>query len=87
MQASQLTVFVVDDDDSVQRALSRLLCSADYNVITFSSVDQFMALDEWPPVACVLADVQMPGLNALLLPELLAEKDLNYPIIFTHCTQ
>ena len=44
----EITVFVIDDDKSVQRALARLLGVADFHVVTFSSVDQFLSLQEWP---------------------------------------
>jgi len=76
------TLFVIDDDASVQRALARLLNSADYNVITFSSVDTFLELKEWPSLGCVIADIRMPGIESLSLPKLLADKDLRYPVIY-----
>ena len=79
---NRVTVFVIDDDNSVQRALARLLQTADYNVMTFASVDQFLASDKWPADACVIADIRMPGIESRLLPNLLAERGLNYPVIF-----
>jgi FixJ family two-component response regulator len=82
MQVSRMMVFVIDDDDSVQRALARLLHTADYNVITFASVDDFLASDKWPDAACVIADIRMPGIESRLLPDLLAEKGRHYPVIF-----
>ncbi len=82
MHTSQVMVFIIDDDDSVQRALARLLHTADYNVMTFASVDQFIASGEWPDDACVIADIRMPGIESSLLPDLLTEKGLHYPVIF-----
>jgi two-component system response regulator FixJ len=77
----EITVFVIDDDKSVQRALARLLGVADFHVVTFSSVNQFLSLQEWPATACVIADIRMPGIDSMLLPELLAAKGLRYPVI------
>ena len=79
---NRVTVFVIDDDNSVQRALARLLQTADYNIMTFASVDQFLASDKWPADACVIADIRMPGIESKLLPKLLAERGLHYPVIF-----
>ena len=72
IQSTRPTIFVIDDDTSVQRALARLLNSADYNVITFTSVDLFLELSDWPAVGCVLADIRMPGTQSMLLPKLLS---------------
>lgn len=82
IQSTRPTIFVIDDDTSVQRALARLLNSADYNVITFTSVDLFLELSEWPTVASVVADIRMPGTQSMLLPKLLSERNLHYPVIF-----
>lgn len=81
MQTTQTSVFVIDDDESVQRALARLLTMVDFHVSTFSSVDQFMDSQEWPPTACVIADIRIPGTDCMLLPQLLAAKGRHYPVI------
>ena len=81
MPSLHTTVFVIDDDESVQRALSRLLRVANFHVVTFSSVDQFINSQEWPASACVIADVCMPGIDSMQLPGLLAAKGLHYPVI------
>jgi FixJ family two-component response regulator len=78
------TVFLVDDDDSVRRALSRLIKSAGYAVQAFASARDFLEYwritNEGP--ACLVLDVRMPGLSGLdLQHELLASNAL-LPIIF-----
>jgi FixJ family two-component response regulator len=79
---SKPTVFLVDDEASVLKALSRLLRSAGLNVETFGSPQEF--LDGYDPntTGCLVLDVAMPGLNGLDLQEALCAKAIELPIIF-----
>ncbi|MFM0220479.1 response regulator transcription factor [Paraburkholderia dipogonis] len=80
MTDSASLVFVVDDDDSVCRALARLIKSAGYRVETFSSARAFldrMPADACP--ACLVLDIQLPDLSGL---ELARELNAALPIIF-----
>ena len=76
------TVFIVDDDASVLKGLSRLLRSARLNPVTFSSPKEF--LDGYDPhtACCLILDVAMPGLDGLELQQALAAKGCQTPIIF-----
>ena len=78
------TVFLVDDDSSVRRALTRLIKSAGYNVQAFGSAREFLehtrATDE--RVACLVLDVRMPGLSGLDLQHELQAMNTSLPIIF-----
>lgn len=68
-------VAVVDDDASVGRAIKRLLRSAGIGADTFLSGDEFLeALASMPSYrpACVILDIQMPGLNGLEVQRRLA---------------
>jgi FixJ family two-component response regulator len=67
MPAERATVYVIDDDDSVRRALARLLKSAGLNVRTFASASAFLETDCCPENACVVADVRMDGMSGLQL--------------------
>ena len=72
---------VVDDDEFVRDALSRLLRSAGYKCAVFSSSQEF--LDSGPPETdCLLLDIQMPGLSGLELQAKLRQMDRGIPIIF-----
>jgi FixJ family two-component response regulator len=72
---------VVDDDEFVRDALSRLLRSAGYKCAVFSSSQEF--LDSGPPETdCLLLDIQMPGLNGFELQARLREMDRAIPVIF-----
>ena len=75
-------VFVVDDDDSVRRALERLIRSMGLTVETFASASEL--LRHKPPAgpACVVSDVRMPGLSGLDLQSELAKAGFSMPIIF-----
>lgn len=76
-------VFVVDDDSSVRRSLARLLKSAGYQVETFATAEEFLntnRLDHSP--ACVVLDLQMPGLTGMDLQSRLNALDSLLPIIF-----
>jgi FixJ family two-component response regulator len=76
-------VFLVDDDPSVRRALTRLIESAGYQVHAFASAREFLA--KQPEVngsACLVLDVRMPGLTGLDLQAELKAANANLPIIF-----
>jgi FixJ family two-component response regulator len=79
---SEATVFLVDDEPSVLKAVARLLRSSGFNVETFRSPQEF--LDGYDPntTGCLVLDVAMPGLNGLDLQEALCSKAIELPIIF-----
>lgn len=75
-------VYVVDDDASVRRALSRLLRSAGFRVVALASSREYL---ESPPPSqpgCLVLDVRLPGLDGLELQEELAASGRQMPIIF-----
>jgi FixJ family two-component response regulator len=78
------TVFVVDDDPAVRKALTRLIRSAGYAVQAFASarvfLDSWRAADERP--ACLVLDVRMPDLSGLDLQRELEAADTVLPIVF-----
>ena len=63
------SVFIVDDDAMVSRALARLLRSAGHQVETFSSAKAFLARDPAPATGFLLLDVSMPGMSGPELQE------------------
>ena len=76
------TVFVVDDDDSVRKALKRLLSANGYHVMTFESAEDFL-LSGWVRAeGCIVLDIRLPGMSGLELYEKLASSEAKNPVIF-----
>ena len=76
------TVFVVDDDASMLRALSRLLTLAGYAVQAFPSATELLAGHQSSHRGCVVADLRMPSMNGLELQAALARSGNPLPVIF-----
>ncbi len=78
-------IAIVDDDESVCRALKRLVRSLGMDAEIFNSGQQFIELIEAMPsrgVDCVVLDMQMPGLNGLQVQEHLTRTGHRLPVIF-----
>lgn len=82
MTENTSTVFVVDDDPSMRSYLKRLFESVSLRVATFTSAEEFLRGARPDAPACLVLDVQMPGLSGLDLQRELAQADLLLPIIF-----
>ena len=76
------TVFLVDDDPSVLRALGRLLHSVGLNVAAFASAREFLEKQNPDAAGCLVLDVTMPGLNGLELQQALVDAGNPLPIVF-----
>jgi FixJ family two-component response regulator len=75
-------VFIVDDDDSFLRSIERLLRSAGYATECFSSAEEFLEQRPSGAAGCVLADLQMPGMDGMALQATLAQSADPLPIVF-----
>jgi FixJ family two-component response regulator len=76
-------VYLVDDDASVRRALTRVLRNAGYHTAAFGTAEDFLIgveLDELP--SCLVVDLKMPGLSGLDLQELLLERGIDLSLVF-----
>ena len=76
------TVFIVDDDASFLKSMSRLLRAAGCSVQTFESAKAFLEQLAPEMSGCVLADLQMPGFNGLELQEALGKSANPLPVVF-----
>jgi FixJ family two-component response regulator/signal transduction histidine kinase len=76
------TVFVIDDDPSMRRALERQLRSAGYKVDEFASAEEYLQRAPDAEIACIVSDVRMPGASGLDLQATLAEKGRALPMVF-----
>jgi FixJ family two-component response regulator len=75
-------VCIVDDDDSVRKALSRLFRSAGFSVSAFPGAAAFLARPPDDSPSCLLLDMSMPEIDGLTLQELLARQGSRLPIVF-----
>ena len=85
MTESKPLIAIVDDDESVCRALRRLVRSLTMDAATFTSGQEFLDLLEAMPSFqpdCLILDVQMPGMNGLELKNRLAIIGNTIPVIF-----
>lgn len=83
MSALPRTVFVVDDDPSIRKALARLLTSTGHRVDTFASAGEFLRRGARPPgTACAILDVCMPEVGGLDLQAMLEAGAAPMPILF-----
>jgi FixJ family two-component response regulator len=75
-------VFLVDDEPSVRRSLTRLLASAGFTVEAFASAREFLARAPYAGPCCLVLDVRMPGLSGLELQETLVAAGRRMSIVF-----
>lgn len=76
------TVFIVDDDPSVRKSLTRLVASAGYRVQAFASAQAFLDRPPSTGPCCLVLDVRMPGLTGLDLQKALAHAPHRAAIVF-----
>jgi FixJ family two-component response regulator len=75
-------VYIVDDDASVLRGLSRLLGAYGHNVKVFDSPHKLLASALPEKNTCLVIDVAMPEMDGLTLYATLLEKGCQAPAIF-----
>jgi len=80
--STEPTVFVVDDDEAVRRALGMLLESVCLKAQSYASAESFLRDYDpsWP--GCLVLDVRMPVISGLALQEMLIAQGVDIPIIF-----
>ena len=76
------TVYIVDDDQAIRRAMEFLMRSVDLNHEIFDSADDFLARYTDDCAGCLVLDIRMPGLGGLELQQKLIELESTLPIIF-----
>ena len=75
------TIYVVDDDESIRRALKRLLRSVGYDALTFESAEKFIEFAPEPGEGCLVLDIHLPKMTGLELQEKLISSGTKYSII------
>jgi DNA-binding NtrC family response regulator len=82
MNDNELLVCIVDDDISARESIAGLLLSAGLKVETFSSAGEYLATPRAVPPACLVLDIDLPGLTGLELQQELRHVRGSVPIVF-----
>src|ERR1700681_3818090 len=81
-QGKSKLVAIVDDDDSMRSALQGLLQSAEFPAQSFASAEEFLKSGQQHQIACLIADIRMPGISGLELQTRLNAEHCRIPTIF-----
>lgn len=80
--SSHALICVVDDDESVRRAMDNLLRSAGYASISFDSCESCLASERRGEFAFAVLDVKLGGMSGFSLQQRLAAADKPLPLVF-----
>jgi len=75
-------ISIVDDDESVRKALKRLFKSVGLRVEAFASAEDFLSLASPQHTACLVLDLRLPGMSGLELQAKLLSANCHIPIVF-----
>jgi FixJ family two-component response regulator len=75
-------IAMIDEDESNQQSLRKLLESAGFVARCFGSAQEFLESDLRCEIGCLIAEMQMPGISGLELQAKLKAEQYNIPIIF-----
>jgi two-component system response regulator FixJ len=76
-----LTIFLIDDQESVRHALGEMLTVFGFTVETYGSADTFLEAIDQLPSGCVVADVRMPGTDGIELVRELGRRKVALPVV------
>ena len=79
---SEPTVFIIDDDPSARKGITRLVRAAGMNAESFASAGDFLTSGRSDGPGCIVLDVRMPEMTGPELQEELDRADYCMPIIF-----
>lgn len=79
--SEQTLISVVEDDDSLRRALLALVKSLGYDASGHPSAESFLRTDEHRRSSCIITDIQMPGMSGIDLKDTLARRNSCVPVI------
>jgi FixJ family two-component response regulator len=75
-------ISIIDDDTHVRLATVNLMRAIGLAAVGFASAEDFLAADRMDDSACLIVDVQLPGLSGLELQERLRAEGETVPVIF-----
>jgi FixJ family two-component response regulator len=74
-------IYIVDDDESICRALKFLLISFGFEVSTFSSAEEFFSIVQNSILGCLVLDIHMPGMDGWHVLRRITESGSKCPVI------
>jgi FixJ family two-component response regulator len=80
--SQKAAIYLVDDDASALKGLTRLLRAFGYEVKAYASSDELLKSPVTDKNACLILDSRMPGLSGVDLQAELVKKGVNLPVIF-----
>ena len=80
--STEPTVFIVDDDEAVRKAMALLFDSVGLQGDAYPSAEDFLKAYDPSRPGCLVLDIRMPGTSGLALQEMLAAREIDIPIIF-----
>jgi len=75
-------VFIIDDDEHVCKALTRLLTASGLTTEAFHSADDYLRLEPFDGIGCLILDIRMPGMSGTDLQTHLNARNNSIPVIF-----
>jgi FixJ family two-component response regulator len=75
-------IAIVDDDASIREALMSLMRSVQFNVEAFGSAEEFLASERLNETACLILDVNLPGMSGFELQNHLNSERRAIPVVF-----
>src|SRR2546428_304686 len=82
LMPTEPTVFLVDDDPEMLKAIARTVASAGWPVQTYLSGEEFLRAYEPTQAGCVVLDVRMPQVSGLRVQATLTARQAHIPVIF-----
>lgn len=75
-------VSIIDDDQEVRHAVQRLMRSRGFVTRAFASAEEFLKSSSLHETACVITDIQMPGMTGIELHDFMRKQGPRLPVIF-----
>jgi FixJ family two-component response regulator len=75
------TIYIVDDDPSVRRALKRVFSTAGFSVLTFESAEEYLQQNVSQTESCLVLDIHLRGMSGLELLEILKKNHRAIPTV------
>jgi two-component system response regulator FixJ len=79
--ADPALIAIVDDDDDLRRSTGDLLRAENYRVAAFTNGAEFIAAEPGVSLACILLDIEMPGLDGIGVLTALNDRGVRVPAI------